>query len=56
MIKKDLHENVCARYGIGRESIKTLLKNIKKDPLYLRKLHEKRKVRKYAESMIFEAA
>ena len=37
-IKKDYHENVCARFGIGRESIKSLLKNIKTDSSYLRKL------------------
>ena len=37
LVKKDYHENVCARYDIGRESIKSLLKKIKKDPQYLRK-------------------
>ena len=38
VVKKDYHENICNRYNIGRESIKTLLKSIKKDPGYLRKL------------------
>ena len=28
--KKDYHENICARYCIKRESIKTLIKNLKK--------------------------
>jgi len=37
--KKDYHENICARYGVGRESIKSLIKNLQKDPLYLRKQH-----------------
>ena len=37
MVKKDYHDNVCARYQIGRESLKTLLKNMKADPAYLRK-------------------
>ena len=41
MVKKDYHENVCDRYNIDRESIKSLLKNIKKDPGYLRKLETK---------------
>ena len=36
MVEKDYHDNICSRFGIGRESIKTLLKNIKKDPSYLR--------------------
>ena len=36
-VKKDYHENISARYGIGRESIRTLLKGLQKDPLYLRK-------------------
>ena len=26
IVKKDYHENICARYNIGRESIKNLLK------------------------------
>ncbi len=34
---KDYHQNICSRYNIGRESIKTLLKNLKKDPDYLKK-------------------
>ena len=38
MVKKDYHENIYARYRIGRESIKSLLKNMKKDPNYLKKL------------------
>ena len=41
MVKKDSHDNVCSRYGIGRESIKTILKSMKKDPFYLRKQHNK---------------
>ena len=39
-IKKDYHENVCARYNINRESIKSLMKSIKKDPNYLRNAAE----------------
>ena len=42
MVKKDYHENICSRYNIDRESIKSLLKSIKKDPGYLRKLEAKR--------------
>ena len=34
-IKKDFHSNICARYNIGRESLKTLLKNLKKDQYHL---------------------
>ena len=45
MVKKDYHENICSRYGIGRESIKSLLKNIKKDPAYLTKLETKRQAK-----------
>ena len=41
IIKKDYHENICARYNIGREQIKNLLNNFKRDPLFLRKLNEK---------------
>ena len=41
VIKKDYHENIGARYNIKREQIKTLLKSFKRDPLFLRKLHEK---------------
>ena len=41
MVKKDYHENIGARYKIGRESIKTILRNMKKDPAYLRKKSEK---------------
>ena len=44
-IKKDYHDNICARYNIGREQIKTLLKNFKRDPHFLRKLHEKEAAR-----------
>ena len=42
MIKKEYHENICARHGIGREFIKTLLKNMKNEPAYLKKLEAKR--------------
>ena len=42
LVKKDYHENICARYNIGRESIKSLFKNLKNDPSYLRKLESKR--------------
>ena len=38
IVKKDYHENVCSRYGISRESIKSLLRSYKKDPSYLRQL------------------
>ena len=41
IVKKDYHDNICARYNIKREQVKTLLKSYKKDPLFLRKLHEK---------------
>ena len=41
IVKKDYHENICARYNIKRDQIKTLLKSFKKDPLFLRKLNEK---------------
>ena len=41
MIKKDYHENICARYNISRETIKGLLKNMKNDPSYLRKQNAK---------------
>ena len=40
IVQKDYHDNICARYSIGRESIKTLLKNMKKDPQYLHKVHQ----------------
>ena len=32
IVKKDYHENVSARYRVGRDSICGLLKSIKKDP------------------------
>ena len=38
LVKKDYHENICDRYRIGRESIKSLLKSMKRDPNYLKKL------------------
>ena len=37
IIKKDYHNNVCTRYNISRESIKSLLRKHKKDPTFLRK-------------------
>ena len=27
-VNKDYHENICARYSINRETIKTLMKNL----------------------------
>ena len=39
-VKKDYHENICARYQIGHESIKSLLKNMRKDSSYLKKQYE----------------
>ena len=41
VVKKDYHDNICSRYQIGRETIKTLLKKYRKDPAYLRKLQDK---------------
>ena len=41
MVKMDYHENVSARYNIGRESIRTILKGLKKDPSYIRKQYDK---------------
>ena len=37
IFKKDYHDNVCSRYEISRESIKSLLRKWKKDPTFLRK-------------------
>ena len=37
-IKQEYHENICARYNISRESIKSILRNMKKDHSYLRQL------------------
>ena len=38
---KDYHDNICARYSINRESLKSLIKSYKKDPSCFRKQHEK---------------
>ena len=40
-IKKDYHENISARYQISRETIKSLMRNLKRDPSYLRKTYTK---------------
>ena len=56
IVKKDYHENICARYNIGRESIKTLLKNLKRDPSYLRKQESKRKAKLDEKNLIIESA
>ena len=40
-IKKDYHENISARYKISRETIKSLMRNLKKDPSYLRKTYNR---------------
>ena len=53
-IKKDYHENICSRYKIGRESIKTLLKNIKRDACYLRKLESKRIAKHNKKEIVLE--
>ena len=45
-IKKDYHENISARYKINRETIKSLMRNLKKDPSYLRKTYTKDKARR----------
>ena len=37
LVKRDYHDNICSRYNISRESLKTILKNMKKDSGYLRK-------------------
>ena len=55
VVKKDYHENICSRYGIGRESIKTLLRNMKKDPLYLKKLHSKDKTKLDERAIVLES-
>ena len=55
MVKKDYHENICAWYGIDRESIKSLLKNIKKDASYLRKLETKRATKQRQKDNIQES-
>ena len=41
VILKDYHDNICQRYNIGRESLKTLLKNYKNDYAFLRKRNDK---------------
>ena len=56
LVKKDYHENICARYNIGRESIKSLFKNLKNDPSYLRKLESKRKAKLMEKDLILESA
>ena len=56
MVKKDYHENICARYNITRESIKSLLKNLKNDPSYLRKLESKRQAKLREKELILESA
>ena len=54
MVKKDYHENICSRYRIGRESIRSLLKNMKKDPSYLRKQNKKDQLKSRKERLIYE--
>ena len=54
-VKKHYHENVCSKFGIGRESIKHLLRNIKKDPQYLSKLNQKRISKLNREHSILES-
>jgi hypothetical protein len=41
LIKKEYHQDVASRFGVSRETIKNLVKNMKKNPGYLRKLHQK---------------
>ena len=53
-IKKDYHENICSRYNIGRETLKSLLKNTKRDPNYMRKKNEKAKLKLTAANIITE--
>ena len=53
-VKKDYHENICTRYQIGHESIKSFLKNLKKDPNHLRKLFEKDKTKTHKEGLLLE--
>ena len=40
-IKMEYHQDVADRFKISRETIKTLLKQMKKDPSHLRKNYEK---------------
>ena len=54
VVKKDYHENICNRYNIGRESIKSLLKSIKKDSGYLRKIEAKRIAKVEQQNLILE--
>ena len=51
-IKKDYHENICAWYNVTRETIKTLIRNLEKDPSYLRKTLTKVQDKKEADESI----
>ena len=55
LVKKDYHENICSRYNINRESIKSLFKAIKKDSKYLSKLRSKESTKLKQEHLILES-
>ena len=54
MVKKDYHQNICDRYNIGTQSIRSLQENLQRDPTHLRKQHEMDVQKQMKEDLILE--
>ena len=56
LVQKEYHQDVAIRFNVSGETVKNLVKNMKKDSRYLQKLHQKDLSLKIKEELVIGSA